>query len=274
MLRNDGYRSKSRASRGRRTRGSLLAIALAIVMAAPLVAEVYNTVVVKEGDTLWDLADTYLGSGWKFGKFADINTLRSGNPDLIYPGEVLNVPGTTQEPVAEEPSEVEVAVEVLTQMLGDMNSRLADMNADLAGIRADLGGLGSKFGALEDTVVDVQSKAKPPVLDLGAIEQRVTQLDTSVTDLVTTQTEAVKTGQVQTSETVSALQQELEVLAQSVETQAAIQKKALEELNEKVASIGPEEPQEDEEIVNRRHAYGLVGVVAAGLAFLAVSATR
>jgi nucleoid-associated protein YgaU len=61
-----------------------------------------ETVVVEKGDHLWKISATHLGAGASDGEIApfwrelvEVNTprLRSGDPDLIYPGEIVELPG-------------------------------------------------------------------------------------------------------------------------------------------------------------------------------------
>lgn len=47
------------------------------------------TYTVIEGDCLWNICKQYLGDGSLYPKVADINGI--SNPDLIYPGQVLNL---------------------------------------------------------------------------------------------------------------------------------------------------------------------------------------
>ncbi|MEO7457346.1 MAG: LysM peptidoglycan-binding domain-containing protein [Gemmatimonadaceae bacterium] len=56
---------------------------------------------VKSGDTLWDLAKTYLGDAYLWPSIYRINTDQIEDPHWIYPGEVLRLPGGTV--VAEQP---------------------------------------------------------------------------------------------------------------------------------------------------------------------------
>lgn len=44
---------------------------------------------VKPGETLWGIAQRYLGSG---SRYPELTGYRSGNPSLIYPGEVIKIP--------------------------------------------------------------------------------------------------------------------------------------------------------------------------------------
>ena len=266
----------SSRTRKRSVRWGIVFLVVAAFLVVPLVSQTFKTVTVKKGDTLWDLAVEYLGSGYLYPKFLEINTLRSGDPDWIYPGEVLNIPGT-EEPVAEEPAEetpeeIEVPVSVLEQMLTDMNERLSTMSAELASIREELRNLNEDVDELGSTVEDVQARSSaPPVLNLETIEERVSELDTSVEQIISREVEEVQATQAEATAEVKRLKGELEFLAKSLETQAAIQKKALEELSEKLEEP---EPQEDEAIAKKRRMAGLLSVLAAGIAFLTVSATR
>lgn len=51
----------------------------------------YQTVEVKKGDTLWKIAEKYLGSGARYREIMSLNSLTSVT---IHPGLVLRIPGT------------------------------------------------------------------------------------------------------------------------------------------------------------------------------------
>lgn len=51
----------------------------------------YQTVEVKKGDTLWDIAARYLGDGSRYREIMSLNSLTSVT---IHPGLVLSIPGT------------------------------------------------------------------------------------------------------------------------------------------------------------------------------------
>jgi len=58
---------------------------------------------VKRGDTLWDLAATYLSDAFQWPEIYRVNRDVVENPHWIYPGEVLRIPGRTALAEGDEP---------------------------------------------------------------------------------------------------------------------------------------------------------------------------
>jgi LysM repeat protein len=77
------------------TRCTLLALAAGAMAAQPLDAQEAQppTHTVKRGDTLWDLAQFYLGDPFLWPEIYRLNRDVVEDPHWIYPGEVLRLPG-------------------------------------------------------------------------------------------------------------------------------------------------------------------------------------
>ncbi len=76
---------------------------------------VKDTVIVKAGDTLWDLSTKYLGNPYIWPRVYNANRGGVNNPHWIYPGQKLAIPGAAEIAAAlaqaepEQPQEQEVA---------------------------------------------------------------------------------------------------------------------------------------------------------------------
>ena len=77
----------------RTVRSAVLLVALAGVFSAlPAGAQQTQQYTVSEGNTLWDLAQRFLGDPYAWREIWDANRETIPNPDLIYPGQVIRIP--------------------------------------------------------------------------------------------------------------------------------------------------------------------------------------
>ncbi|MEA3292639.1 MAG: LysM peptidoglycan-binding domain-containing protein, partial [Pseudomonadota bacterium] len=83
---------KRRSLKGAAALLSLFAVATWAAQPPVLVDGHLGRYVVKEGDTLWDIAGRFLRDPWRW-KDIWLSNPEIQNPDLIYPGDVLVLTG-------------------------------------------------------------------------------------------------------------------------------------------------------------------------------------
>ncbi|MBA1334188.1 MAG: 5'-nucleotidase [Firmicutes bacterium] len=92
--------------------GSVLVLVLVLAMVFSNIAVAESVYKVQQGDVLWKIAEKY-GLDWK--QLSEYNNL--SNPNLIYPGQEIRIPGTEEEQAAESEEAVEEAAEEVYETL-------------------------------------------------------------------------------------------------------------------------------------------------------------
>lgn len=65
----------------------------AVKKTRPVTKKIAKTYKVKKGDCLWNISKKMLGSGSRWKEIYNLNKNKIKNPNLIYPGQVLTLPG-------------------------------------------------------------------------------------------------------------------------------------------------------------------------------------
>ena len=250
---------------------TIAAAALALAIGAPLVAGMYETLTVKKGDTLWDLSIEHLGDALRFPEWVEINDLRSGDPHWIYPGEVLNIPGTVAEPEP-EPQEVEVPVSEVQAMLSKLGDRISKAQKQLDDLGKELEHVDSHFHDEDFTKLLKKLDSIHP-MDLSSIEKRISQLSKTISSKVDKLSNRTQEQHKMAKSELNALKKELATLAKSVEMHETSRQKAVEELAAKMMELhAPVNPIG--EVHQNKRTVGVLSFLAASVALLVVSATR
>ncbi|MDE0021789.1 MAG: LysM peptidoglycan-binding domain-containing protein [Candidatus Poribacteria bacterium] len=250
----------------------IAAAALALAVGAPLVAGMYETLTVKKGDTLWDLSQEHLGDALRFPEWVEINDLRSGDPHWIYPGEVLNIPGTVMEPMPEPEPEVEVPTPMIEEMLNKLSERLSKAQKQLADLKEEMEHLDSHLHD-EDFSKLLKKLDSIHPMDLSSVEKRINQLSKTISSKVDKLSNRTQEQHKMTKSELDALKKELATLMSSVEKHEMTRQKAVEELAAKMMELhAPVNPIG--EVHQNKRTVGVLSFLAASVALMVVTAAR
>jgi len=109
----------------------LLGLLMLMRPGCALAAEELQTVVVKPGDTLWSISNTYLKDPKKWNVILKYNKLPSSNPSIALPGMPLRIPVTLLKEEYRAARLVSFVNEVLFRRTGTSDWQGVDMKMDL-----------------------------------------------------------------------------------------------------------------------------------------------
>src|SRR5690606_6704625 len=71
-----------------------------IAITAPALEPAAGSVIIRRGDTLWRISRRVYGRGIRYSTIYDANRDQIANPDWIWPGQVFDVPGVSDDGAA------------------------------------------------------------------------------------------------------------------------------------------------------------------------------
>ncbi len=103
-----------------------------------------RVITIRKGDTIWDLANQYLGNPWLWPRlWAYDGNLYIENPHEITPGKRIVIPSESPRVVKEDVvedvarvSELRKEIEVLRKVKNEREERIAQLNQELIALRA------------------------------------------------------------------------------------------------------------------------------------------
>ncbi len=139
----------------------------------------YESVIIKKGDTLWDISGQYYGKPYQWPKFEDYNLFT--NPHLIYPGEKLLITekGIKVLPEYElkEQEIKETTVEIVEEVdLKDLEQIIAAKKKEAEELTLRIESLKSEESKLGGSMSDLDRKAAEKRVQLAEQEKALKEL--------------------------------------------------------------------------------------------------
>jgi methyl-accepting chemotaxis protein len=242
-----------------------------------------KVITIVKGDTLWDLAEKWLKDPFKWKEFQKYNDYT--NPDLIYPGEKMQIPIEVAEKIKED---IEKRVEKIEAELPKVSSELSEAGqriaAELNKLKAAIGELEEKIStinlrrinraiarleesneairqdiqALKDAVEELSKKSVGPD-SINQVRSDIEKISASLDTLE----EAVKGMTTQTSENTESVK--------TVTTQISQNRESLSKLEKQVATIENEMAGKTEEPNKNKRMVAILTALAGSVAWFVVS---
>lgn len=124
--------------------------------------EEVETITIEKGDTLWNLAIEYLQDPYLWKELKKYNDFT--NPDLIYPGEKLQIPvdilRQIEGKIIESSYVTKAELDKITKKYDNTSSEFQSISEDVKSVKAILANLRGKDRALEEQLGQIQSQAE------------------------------------------------------------------------------------------------------------------
>ncbi|MBC8233531.1 LysM peptidoglycan-binding domain-containing protein [bacterium] len=239
-----------------------------------------KVITIKQGDTLWDLAEEWLKDPLKWPEFKKYNEYT--NPDLIYPGEDMQIPIEMAREIAKvgekEIARLEYEIKALQNSNQDISNALKSQTEELEALKKAIDKLNQNINQkagkkrvenLEKKVASIDERLSEAEIGVkGELQKSVKQVN-QLNENVDKIDHNVKALDGKVDQLAAAGQQQITEISQSVETlttQITQNQESISRLETRIADTG-----EVEELSQGKKAFVILTTLAGGIAWFVVS---
>lgn len=239
-----------------------------------------KVITIKQGDTLWDLAEEWLKDPLKWPEFKKYNEYT--NPDLIYPGEDMQIPIEMAREIAKvgekEIARLEYEIKALQNSNQDISNALKSQTEELEALKKAIDKLNQNINQkagkkrvenLEKKVASIDERLSEAEIGVkGELQKSVKQVN-QLNENVDKIDHNVKALDGKVDQLAAAGQQQITEISQSVETlttQITQNQESISRLEKRIADTG-----EVEELSQGKKAFVILTTLAGGIAWFVVS---
>jgi DNA repair exonuclease SbcCD ATPase subunit len=197
-----------------------------------------EVITIKKGDTLWQLAGKYLDNPNKWPEFKKYNTFT--NPDLIYPGEEMQIPLKVAKVMAKDWEEEVARIE--TEMKAAIKSSNQEISSKLQSQMAELRELKEAVDQLHRKIEQIEQKVGES--QVGSLENKVASFEAEVKDELQKSTKQID----QLDEKVGTIDGNVKAIDGKVDQLAAAGQRQITEMTQSMETVSTKVSQNQESI--------------------------
>lgn len=195
-------------------------------------------ITIKKGDTLWDIAEKYLGKPWQWPKIWKYDgNVYIKDPHWIYPGDKLVIPGRYARKVVRP--KIEATYAALARRLKGKEAEVARLRSQLSSAQDELSRVKGENEELKRKIAELQEKVRAGEQQISDLKGEIRELERAREELNRKLSEAEALARRQ-QETISEQQRtisEQQRAAASQQETIAKQQQAISDLAKKEEAI-------------------------------------
>lgn len=209
------------------------------------VEEKLQVITIKKGDTLWDLAEKWLNDPIRWPEFKKYNEYT--NPDLIYPGEEMQIPVEMAEEIVKEGTkEISIRSSEIEAAIKKLQNSNQEISKTLKSQIEELGELKKAVNRLRRNINQKAGKKRVEKLEENAenIDEKLSNVGNAVERELQKSTKQVN----QLNEKVDKIDQNVKAIGEKVEQLAAGGQEQVAKINQSIETLTNKVNQNQESI--------------------------